>query len=46
MKIYITRHGQANSNLYKIYNTIDEDINETGIKQAQELRNKIYKYKI
>ena len=42
MKIYITRHGQVDSNYKKIYNVSnDEDINETGIKQAEELRDKI-----
>ncbi len=42
MNIYIVRHGQVDSNLKKIYNISDEeDINETGIKQAEELREKI-----
>lgn len=41
MKIYIIRHGEVNHNLYKIYNNEDEDLNETGIKQAEKLRNKI-----
>lgn len=41
MKIYLVRHGEVNHNLYKLYNREDEDLNETGIKQAKELREKI-----
>ena len=41
MKIYIVRHGQVNHNLYKIYDNIDEDLNENGLNQAKELRKKI-----
>lgn len=41
MKIYLVRHGEVNHNLYKMYNNEDEDLNETGIKQATELREKI-----
>ena len=43
MKIYLVRHGQTDSNLKKIYDNVklDEDINENGIKQAEELRDKI-----
>lgn len=41
MKIYLIRHGQVNSNLRKLYNNQDEDLNETGIKQAEQLREKI-----
>lgn len=41
MKVYIVRHGEANSNRNKIYNIKDEDINENGIAQAEELREKI-----
>lgn len=41
MKIYLVRHGEVNHNLYKQYNREDEDLNETGIKQAEELREKI-----
>lgn len=43
MKIYIVRHGQTNSNLRRVYDEIalDEDINENGIKQARETREKI-----
>ena len=41
MKIYLVRHGQCDSNVIGRYNFIDEDINETGIKQAEDLREKI-----
>lgn len=41
MKIYLVRHGQCESNVIGRYNFIDEDINETGIKQAENLREKI-----
>ncbi len=41
MNIYIVRHGQTDSNLAKVFNTYTEDINENGIKQAEELRDKI-----
>ena len=41
MKIYLVRHGEVNHNLYKKYNREDEDLNETGIKQAEELKEKI-----
>ena len=41
MKIYLVRHGQTDSNLTSIYNYVGEDINENGIKQAEELREKI-----
>lgn len=41
MKLYIIRHGEVNSNLYKIYNRNEEDLNETGIIQAEEIREKI-----
>ena len=41
MKIYLVRHGQTNSNLTSIYNYVNEDINENGIKQAEELKEKI-----
>ena len=47
MKIYLVRHGQTDSNLKKVYDNVelDEDINENGIKQAEELRNKIMNIK-
>ena len=41
MKIYLVRHGKTNSNLKKLFNTEDEDINEIGIQQAETLREKI-----
>ena len=41
MKVYIVRHGQVPHNALKQYNTIDEDLNELGIKQAEKLRDKI-----
>ncbi len=41
MKIYLVRHGEVNHNLYGLYNREDEDLNETGIKQAEELRERI-----
>ena len=41
MKIYLVRHGEVNHNLYGLYNRKDEDLNETGIKQAEELKEKI-----
>ena len=41
MKIYLVRHGEVNHNLYKLYNREDEGLNETGKKQAEQLRDKI-----
>lgn len=41
MKIYIVRHGQVPHNALNQYNTNDEDLTELGIKQAEELRDKI-----
>ena len=41
MKLYLVRHGQCESNVIGRYNFVDEDINENGIKQALELREKI-----
>ena len=41
MKIYLVRHGQCESNVIGRYNFTDEDINEVGIKQAEDLREKI-----
>ena len=39
MKLYIIRHGQTDCNLNNKYNCrLDEDINETGIKQAEQAR--------
>lgn len=41
MKIYIIRHGEVPHNALKQYNDEDEDLTETGIMQAKDLRNKI-----
>lgn len=41
MKIYIVRHGQVLHNVLEKYSSSDEDLTEYGIKQAEELRNKI-----
>ena len=41
MKVYIVRHGQVLHNALKQYNTKDEDLTDLGIKQAEELRDKI-----
>jgi len=29
MKIYLTRHGQVDHNLYGIYSNVDEDLNDS-----------------
>ena len=41
MKVYIVRHGEVPHNALRRYSTKDEDLNELGIKQAEELRDKI-----
>ena len=41
MKVYIVRHGQVPHNVLKMYNNENEDLNETGIKQAEDLKKKI-----
>lgn len=41
MKVYIVRHGQTASNLSGVYNLLEEDLNENGIKQAEDLSEKI-----
>ncbi len=41
MKIYLIRHGECPSNALKIYNYLDESLNEVGIKQANILKDKI-----
>lgn len=41
MKVYIVRHGEVPSNVLEQYNIVDEDLTETGIKQAEDLREKI-----
>ena len=39
MKLYVMRHGRTNDNDRQIFNgRNDEDINETGIRQAEEAR--------
>lgn len=38
MKLYLVRHGQVDHNLYKIYSSENEDLNENGVKQANQLR--------
>ena len=43
MKIFLVRHGEVDHNLYKMYSNVDEDLNETGIKQAEELKDEIEK---
>ena len=46
MKVYIVRHGQVPHNALKQYNTNDEDLTDLGIKQAEEVRDKIEKKNI
>lgn len=42
MKLYVIRHGRTNCNDEHKYNgRLDEDINETGVKQAKEAREKV-----
>jgi Fructose-2,6-bisphosphatase len=41
MKLYIVRHGQVDHNLHKKYNREDEDLNATGIKEAEEIKEMI-----
>lgn len=42
MKLYVIRHGRTNCNDEHKYNgRLDEDINEVGMKQAQEAREKV-----
>ena len=43
MKLYVIRHGNTDSNRLGIYNgkLLNEDINNIGIKQAQEASKKI-----
>lgn len=41
MKVYIVRHGQVPHNALKQYNSNDEDLTELGIRQAENLREKI-----
>lgn len=46
MKIYLVRHGQCNSNLNKVYNSDDEDLNEVGVEEAKNLSEKLKDVKI
>lgn len=41
MKVYIVRHGQIPNNALKRHTHPDEDLTELGIKQAEELKEKI-----
>lgn len=41
MKVYIVRHGEVPHNALKQYNNEDEDLNENGIRQANELKEKV-----
>ncbi len=41
MKIYIVRHGQTVANSLKIHNSKDEELTILGIKQAEELGEKL-----
>lgn len=41
MNIYLVRHGEVEHNRLRYYSTEDEDLNENGIKQAYELKEKI-----
>ncbi len=41
MKVYIVRHGEVPHNALKQYNNENEDLNENGIRQANELKEKI-----
>lgn len=41
MKVYIVRHGQIPNNALKRHTNPYEDLTELGIKQAEELKDKI-----
>lgn len=41
MKVYIVRHGEVPHNALKVYNNENEDLNEKGIIQANQLKEKI-----
>lgn len=46
MKIYVLRHGQTDSNLKNVVGGIEEDINITGINEAENAKYKIEKLDI
>lgn len=41
MKVYIVRHGQTIGNALEFHGLEDDDLTVLGIKQAEELRDKI-----
>ena len=41
MKVYIVRHGEVPHNVLKQYDRRNDDLTETGLMQARELREKI-----
>jgi len=41
MQVYIVRHGEVPHNALRQYNNLNEDLTENGMKQAEELREKI-----
>lgn len=41
MKIFLVRHGEVDDNLLRLYNLVDDSLNETGIRQADELKSKV-----
>lgn len=43
MRLVLVRHGETTNNFFRLYNTETEDLNDTGIKQAKSLKNKIKK---
>lgn len=47
MKLYVMRHGQTDWNiLEKVQGCTDVELNENGIKQAQDTKQKIEQYDI
>ncbi len=47
MKLLLTRHGQTDWNVEgKIQGETDTELNETGIKQAEDIREKLFNQKI
>ena len=41
MKLYIVRHGQTTTNVLGYHSLESDDLTELGIKQAEELRERI-----